>query len=316
MLEKNPSLRDDPQFWLKVVKNGRGAEFDLFKQYASPNIRQNREIMLVACTKGRYYYTSLLCPPLSQDEEFLREMCKGCRVHYYLYNIACIPFESQRLFPHLLIEFLFADYYFRDHYYHRDLHPRVNPELWSNLEFSKAWLQHGGSYLKEDFPAAWSSDPDLFLWIAKECPNANCLQAFQCSTETLRSDKSFMMKALDLDPWLFEAATAKLKNDIDIQMLVYSHQIFENNELALENLGIDHMGWEIDHYAQEKMKAYDGFMSFLCCVKCDMTSEKPIALLNQGPTTSMAYYRLVAEYLEVPTGLKLKYVRQFMDLSS
>jgi hypothetical protein len=64
---------------------------------------------------------------------------------------------------------------------------------------------------------------------------------------------------------------------------------------------------------KKQMKAHDGFMSFLGCVTYGISSEHPIPLLNQGPTTSMAYYRLVEEYLELPTGLKLKHVRQSMD---
>jgi hypothetical protein len=79
------------------------------------------------------------------------------------------------------------------------------------LDFAKAWLQHGGSYLKENFPATWSSDPDLFLWIAKECPIANRLESFQCASETLRSDKSFLLKAMEIDPMLLEAATSELQ---------------------------------------------------------------------------------------------------------
>jgi hypothetical protein len=305
LLETHPDLRENRQFWLKVVRSEDAAtQVPLLEEFASPSIYQDREIMFIACTQNSPYFLSDLVPPLSQDEEFLRQVCQV--IGGVSFRMRHFPSRLLRLFPHILTDIVLPKY--KDC---EDLYYAIHPDLWNDVKVVKVWLQHGGSYPKKESPNAWKSDPDLFLWIAKHCPISNRLQSFQCSTEILRSDKSFMLNALNLDPLLFRAATPELHNNIDLQMLVYS-QFFENDEL--EKLGIDHMARQrILDYAQENMKAHDGFMSFLYCVKCGMTSEKPIALLNQGPTTSMAYYNLVAEYLEVPTGLKLKHVRQCMD---
>jgi hypothetical protein len=302
--ETLPDLNGARQFWLKMIQHSPSAHMDLFEQYASLNIRQDREIVLAGCTISLFEFTSLIVPPLSQDEDFIREVCQGCNKNGNSHNIAYLPFESQRLFPHLLIEYLFpvAD--------PSDIH-RIDPELWRDLDFAKAWMKHDGGYLEDKFPESWKSDPDLFLWIASDCPTSNRFWCFQSASEMLRSDKAFMVQVLRMDPTLFPAATLELQEDIDLQMLVCS-KISDNDELAELDLD-DSDRQRVFDYAQEKMVSHEGFLSFLCCVTYGIREEQPIALLNQGPTTSTAYYQLVAEYLEVPTGLKLKCVRHCMD---
>jgi hypothetical protein len=179
------------------------------------------------------------------------------------------------------------------------------------MDFAKAWLKERGRYLENYFPKSWTSNPDIFLWIAKECPTAHNLRSFQFASEELRSDKAFWLKALDLDPMLFKATPDELKNDLDLQMLVYS-KISDKEKLA--ELGIKNTdGKQIREYVEEAMKAHAGLMAFLCCVAHTNPSHHPIALLNQGSTTSIAYYRSVTAYLGVPTGLKLECIRRCAD---
>jgi hypothetical protein len=179
-------------------------------------------------------------------------------------------------------------------------------ELWNNMDIVEAWFSNGGAFMERAIPQTWNLDPKGFLWIAENCDEADFIQSFERAPAMLLDDKSFMMQAIKLQPKLYQAASRQLQDDIDLRMMVCS-KVSTMDDLLSCGMSADVVKRTHEHI-QERYKAYQGFETYRSCVSHHGTTA-PIMLMNQGPTTSVAYNSLFAEYLGVPTGEELEMVR-------
>ena len=125
-----------------------------------------------------------------------------------LSDLGQIPANSQRLYPDLVVkaisettegEWLFPG--------------SVAPELWANLEICKAWFAMKKNFHRAPVPETMKDNEEFGLFVAK---HQNDVDSFSdVTSEALRSNRSFMMKALAIDASLFLAAVGDLRHDFE-----------------------------------------------------------------------------------------------------
>ena len=97
------------------------------------------------------------------------------------------------------------------------------PELWSNFNVWKAWAESGAPF-HSNYPDDWKSSPEFGLLVLK-CNSGNITNDFmEATTETLRSKKSFMLKAVELNPEVLVCARGGLQHDFDVVMAAFGSE--------------------------------------------------------------------------------------------
>lgn len=160
------------------------------------------------------------------------------------------------------------------------------------------------------------SDKEVFLWLSEHFPKKQgkrkrFVMSFQHASQTLKTDKAFMLKAIALNPNVYHTAPQSLKNDFDVWLLAVGgtagqHPLIDQRKwTALRETFVTFIARvraELQNY-----ETYQGTFLF------GMTQQQPdnaLTLLSQGEATSLNYKRLVAEYLDVPTGKRLRMLRK------
>ena len=140
-----------------------------------------------------------------------------------------------------------------------DLAAMVDEELWNNMDVVKAWFENGG-HGHTLIPVAMKHNPEFGLLVAEHCEFDEF--ALLLPTE-LRSDKSFMSKAVNIDKYMGLTATGALRQDFDFAVLVYST---ENAFDLLEHESPERIRFlhTVLEKAKAKVEAYEGFTEGLC----------------------------------------------------
>jgi hypothetical protein len=137
---------------------------------------------------------------------------------------------------------------------------------------------------------------------------------FQHNTSVeLRENKEFMMQAVALNGILYFAAEAKLRRDVDLAIVAFS------SDQNLIGFRFDYMEQE-EHYEEEidfnsdvkflrrvreiarsRIQNHRGFLEgFLPGMSADATNDSTLSILVKGPETTLAFKRLIAEFVGFP----------------
>jgi len=138
---------------------------------------------------------------------------------------------------------------------------------------------------------------------------------FEVATSVaLRSDKTFMLSAVEIDANLFKYACG-LNRDFDLTILAYGSG--QGPELVNRLLDDANREEELSFLrqvwaeAEAKLEAHDGFTKGLLCGMSGYAgSECHLAMLAHGLETSFALKQLIADFAGVPRGKQLRRLRQ------
>lgn len=291
ILHRFPTLHADPTFWLAVIASDY-ADANFLADMAAPEILQNRTVMLAAVTK-KYCVFDLLSDPFNRDREMVQ-----AALHGSIAALLYIPAFVQRLYPDLIADAIrqstknevweWSDY--------------IGSGVWSNRQVALAWASIGGDYLRNQFPVTFRSDQELFLLIAEHNWSEFCL----CS-ESLRSNKAFMAKAIEKNGILLWEAFGDLHNDYDLALIAFAHSssLLESfDELDCEDSKFLH-GFRV--FLDGRLQEHTNFVhQVLVGMK---KSDGALAMLNQGAETAMIYQQLISEFIGVPPVTELQKLR-------
>lgn len=291
LLIRFPELQSNAHVWLKVVHCGL-ASVDLLADLASPGILQDKTVLLEACQKDYKVY-DVLCAPLNRDRDLVAASLRSSPAALY-----DIPAFVQRMYPELV-----ADAIQRSPH-NADWLEYVGEELWSHRQVALAWACIGGDYLNEQFPAHFRHDKLLFLLIAE-----HNWSAFGESSSRLRSDKPYMMQAVEKNGIVLHDAVGNLRQDFDLALTAF----YNTNDLLDSyddhNLEDDQFINDFRRHLAANLQEHANFQLVLGGMSLGPDEGCSLGVLNQGHETSVIYKRLLAEYTGVAVGSELGRLR-------
>jgi len=322
IFEKFPILANERNTWLAILsvdqhKYALHELWDTIADYAPQVILSDRELMMRACMLDSSILYSYVNDSLSRNGDFLREILTMDPEALWH-----IPVESQAMFPELLVEFLPNALHTiaedRTVSYQSSLARQMIPELWQNRAFVRAWFQGGGPFLDSGPMESLKGDREVFLWVAANFPKddpSGLVRSFEYASPALRSDKGFMLQAIEHNPNIYHACPDQLLADFDVFLTAFGGTagkypaITEESWMRLRGV-IRQCGLRVE---EELVKQETFVKTLLCGISLHHPNTTPttaLALLNQGEATALSYKRLIAEYLDVPTGKRLQMLRQ------
>jgi hypothetical protein len=188
----------------------------------------------------------------------------------------------------------------------------VAPSLWENHSVVTAWFSGGGPFTYH-FPVEWKDDEEIFLLIAENCfTTLLALQSFNnFASPRLKSDKTFMLKAVELNPNLFFGASDELQKDFDLLVaaLAASNLLYNENSMARrffeEQVGDLEFVERVRARVRGQLAVHDTYTKVVLPAILLGNKSCPLTILNQ----ELGYKKLIAEFLDVPLGSKLGMAR-------
>jgi hypothetical protein len=223
-------------FWTAVIKSKtvHGSLVDLIRDHAVAEIRQDRDLMLLACAQQSEVF-GLIGPHFQQDEDFLRTMIEARERAGYTFTLIPLPDLTVQAIDSELVEDFSSWVY---------LERQIAPDLWTDPEVIKAYVDHNVCCIQAEsverhalsdgilqVPAETKDVEDFGLYAAESCRRYlsenwywdSGLDLF--TSESLRENKSFMMKAVAINPRCRTAATRKLVEDFDLDVISFSQKL-------------------------------------------------------------------------------------------
>lgn len=300
--------------WTKLIDDHRqsgGCDLAYFcTVYAGREIRADRDLMLKACIAEAAVLEHCVADQLrNQDQLFLEEL-----LSHNPRALAYVSHEAQRLFPELL-QRTFAAFFLaanNDYWIKQQLARNIRPEFWTDRDFVMTWFQAGGPFL-DVHSQLWRDDREIFLLIAQQQDRQGALNSFGFASASLRGDKTFFLEVVGRNERLLLKASPELQQDSELLLLALSKSCdFVENYLThgegsksekkdrTQKLLLD---------VRDQLRIHDKFVQ---TILCGMSREDCCCLgsLNQGIDTALFYKKQFAAYLNVPTGKRLRILRQ------
>lgn len=319
ILGKFPDLANERNVWMAIFNEPEKPNvsyYDLVGAHAPPVILSDQELMIKACALDGDILVDHVDDTLSRNRDFLRDLLtlKPSVLRH-------IPDATQRMFQNIVIEFLpkALQEIFRTSKESlpqqscRWLAESIPDDLWRDRNVVRTWFQSGGPFLPNPSMESLNGDREVFLWIAKFSPEDDrygVVGSFNYASAAICSDKAFMLEAIQLNPNIFHAAHEDLRNDFDVFLTAFGGTpgkhpyITSDTWRRLRRGGIA----EFVPRIEVELQKHETFVKTLLCGMSQHAgdaSSTSLALLNQGETTSLSYKRLIAAYLDVPTGKRL-----------
>jgi len=307
-------LRNERNIWLNIFKDPNVPELDyymLVDNFAPQAIRADREIMLKACSFQDPILKDFVDTDLSGDHEFLVALLTENPA-----ALRSIPDTAQQTFPDLIVRFLpnAVRRVKRSPAWYglKSLACGISLDLWrNNRSIARAYFQAGGAFLDLRCMDHLKGDKEVFLWIAKYYPrdDLSIVQSFQYALLSIAIDKAFMMKAVELNPNIYHAAPEEtLQKDFDMLLVAFGGT--PGRYPLIDRAHWTQMRETIADFIPRVQKDLQNYKTFVGTLLFGMTQKQnSLALLNQGDSTALNYKRLIAAYLDVPTGKKLRMLR-------
>lgn len=188
----------------------------------------------------------------------------------------------------------------------------ITPEFWNDRQLVVSWFKQGGPFLAS-MPKAWRNDQELFLLLAKHNVTENKdreERLFLHASKRLLKDQDFARTALEYRPCLFFHFHYSILGDADIALLGCA--AFTNFCARCER--IERISWKFPRnlvaVTSERVKTLTSAHESLQTLLMGMSDDSSIlSRLDLGHETSLSFKKMIAEYLEVPAGRKLRHVR-------
>jgi hypothetical protein len=207
-----PELAADKPFWNMVIES----EFDyedlsyyLLGDLASPEILCNKQMMIKACIADSSVL-NVLEDDLGLDRDIIQAVV--CNSDLALFDF---PLEAQLLYPDLTAKAIenFAD----SDDVNEISHESIAEPLWENIHVLCSWFKVGGNY-HDLIPLQMSENPIVGLTIAEKD-----LEMFGSYVSySLRSDKDFMLQAVQKNSMVYIFAEGGLVTDEDVTLAAFA----------------------------------------------------------------------------------------------
>jgi Domain of unknown function (DUF4116) len=305
-----PFLSSGRVLWTTVIDSSDCIEYlgVLIEDHASEQISLDKDLMICACKKDASLL-EILSSQLQQDRDIIEAVVE---VPYEA--LSYFPESSQRLYPDLLVEAVSK--FSKDCRVNIDDYAHnIAEDLWSNLDVIRAWLRAGGSIL-EDFPETMVNSKEFGLLVAEHCDLTTFVQA---TSIALRSDKEFMVQAVEKDSLKFLGGECGLDRDFEVAEAAFGGST--NTQSLVDSFlpavsGSDDFEFlrELLRKTRNDLNAHAGFVKgLLCGMTVKAGAECHLLALVRGVETSLAWKKLIAEYVGVPTGTRLRLLRRVAE---
>jgi hypothetical protein len=180
--------------------------------------------------------------------------------------------------------------------------------MWSHKPLALAWISRGGWWV-EGFPEEYSSDKDILLALAEH--SSDPCETFEqvCSPELLR-DKEFMVQVVKKRPSLYWMVPSELDGDFDIMLAAHSGDKDLLRVMELDEPEELEQVLTFARRVRKRIEARESFTTFLAGMSKSAPSPSCcLPVLNQGSETSLAYKKLIADFVGLPCGEELRDLR-------
>jgi len=224
-----PELAQDQAMWEQIIDTtDEDALYDLMEDCAPNAILSNHDIMLKAC--GMNNSILKLLPdtlPLATNRSFFETLLAREPT-----ALETMPQSAhQRLFPDLIMKTFVALGQQSDLslLVVTKIAENIDETLWMDRRFVLRWFEAGLLFVASNavgddvvFPSAWCDDNEIFLLIAQHCRKDFRRDSFAIASNSLRSDKEYMLQVLKLDTSLFSCASESLQKDFDVALVAFA----------------------------------------------------------------------------------------------
>jgi len=328
IFDYHPAIKNKRSFWLEFIDTVKEREeggydvdncMELFEEILPDQFRSDYDVMLGLC---QHFFSMLLWlveAPLDSNRPFYKAILEDNPV-----ALGSVYEDIQRRFPDLVMKCVDALSNVEVSLSMvKDIADGIPLALWDR-NFVLRWVI-GGMPITDDVPPEFRNDKEILLLAAKHSRRADeeeeerdcrlfSIESFKSASRALLNDKSFMLKVLQHDSGPFQCLPEHLQQDIDLVALAFSSDV----KMAKQFLHTypDRVDYERGPYRKHveflksqrsRMEAllekYDNFSSVvLFGMSQGANSGSALALLDQGPVTSLNYKRAIASFLEVPSG--------------
>jgi len=303
-----PQLRQDQIFWSLAVKKSDMRH--LLRENAVPRaILSNEELMFRACCTDISNLDSVDLTLLN-GRSFLEKLLALHRT-----ALLYLPQAAQRLHPDIVRNTL--EQYCLWLPTNASLERRtafLATELFEDRAFVLKYFEAGLPFVEDRFPAEWRNDREIFLLIAKHCRKDCRRESFSKASLALRDNKAFMLEALEHSNSLLQCATVFLQHDFDIIVRACAGPC-DGVEYYLDHRNYDGQDDIMIQFRTRMARELNLHKTFCATVlhgisSCSGSSEaSSLSVLNQGEATSVSLKMLIAQYLDVPIGKRLRLLR-------
>jgi len=323
ILGELPPLVNERDVWSAIICNSPALRdwvvYSLVVSKAPTVIQSDRELMLKACSKNPDIIYDVLDETFARDGDFVRDL-----LTLDPQLLQALSLETQQMFPELVREFLpkaLRNINRESKSVVRrarciSLARDIVSEFWQNRDFIRAWFQAGGPFCSgASFMASLKDDTEVFLWMAASFPKDDpdgMVLSFKCASATLLGDRDFMLQAIEHNPHIFHAARDSLRSDFDVWLVAFGGTPGEHPYIASDRWPRIRVGIaEFVPCVQAELHKHDTFVKSFVCGMSQRPNASPTALvlLNQGEATAQNYKQLIAVYLDIPTGRRLRMLR-------
>jgi len=316
VLSRFPFLLGERSFWYSLIEGGRMDEdtvMDLLRELSPQRILRDKELMLIAC-QNNFEVLQVLPLELQQDRDILEAAIGPDRndpPEPKIGALQYIPKTVQVLYPDLTAKALSCVW-----------DPEIDmvaESLWQDLEIWKAWFKIDGEF-HSHFPETMKDNREFGLLVARYCPYGDCFAT--ATSESLRSDKAYMMKAVKIDADLFYDACESLRRDFGFAVVACSsndHALSEYIEEAnfRDYYSADRIDADLAFLrsvrakAESKVEAYVGFTEAFVYGMTDLAGLGcHLPILVRDKETSLGLKKLIADFLDVPAGKEVSTLRR------
>lgn len=302
LFAKFPQLLDDRDVWGKILSSSSFLGLpDLLMGIAPSFVFSDKDIVLQALLRD-HEILALVSSPLTEDRDVI-EAALQCSTQA-LFGINDFV---QMMYPDLVAGAIKS--YESDDIW--ELYDCIDDDLWSDHRVAHAWLARGGDYLHEEFSEDLENDKHAFLLIAEHNPGD-----FWCASEELCNDHEFMLQVVEKNATLLRESSAQLAHDFEMALVAFGGSSAKSRDLAgLYDINDRDDIQFITEFAKEVREKVRSHENFVKRILCGMSTGKSVTicrlpLLDQGQETSLAYKKLLAEYLGIPIGKELRLLRR------
>ena len=216
-----------------------------------------------------------------------------------------MPREAQLLYPDVVVKAFVTL---------ASLHPckerilrfasNIVPEIWDTREHVLQWYRAGLLFLLSVHP---KDDVEICLLMAQHCTDFLSSSFREAASLSLRSNKDFILLAIECNATLISCADPVLQTDFDVALAAFARLSFLELIYFIEDGDRQDMAEAFITKAKDMLTLHETFFATILCGMNDERSR--CAVLKQGTETSIAYQKRIANYLGVPTGKRLSLIR-------
>jgi hypothetical protein len=309
IIRRFPELAADKSFWTIVIES----EFDyeelshsLLQDIATQEILSDKPMMIKACIADSSVL-KVISDNLSLDRDIIEAAVNSCECALFSF-----PQEAQLQYPDLVAKAIenYADT--TDDVNDISQDTTIAEPLWANIHVLCTWFQLGGNH-HDLIPFEMFENSTVGLTIAEK--NLEIFENYV--SYLLRSDKNFMMQAVQKNSLAYIFAEGWLVTDDDLALAAFAGEgagCLVNHFCMADAAGRSFALLYMHELLQKVRLKLDVFDAFVKCILCGISKHSgrssSLRMLDCGKETATAIQKLIAEYVGVPMNEELAMLRK------